>query len=70
MIAATFRKPTPSEDARWLSINEIKDILGNRYASFDPEISNTSMGKALNDSQFSFESHRFTPGYAYRIVEK
>ena len=70
MIAATFRKPTPSEDARWLSINEIKDILGNRYASFDPEISHTSMGNALNDSQFSFESHRFTPGYAYRIVEK
>ena len=70
MIAATFRKPNPSEDVPWMSINEIKDILGNRYASFDPDTSHTAMGNALNDSQFSFESHRFTPGYSYRIVEK
>ena len=70
MIAATFRKPSPSEDVPWMSINEIKDILGNRYASFDPDTSHTAMGNALNDSQFSFESHRFTPGYSYRIVEK
>ena len=70
MIAASFRKPTPSEDARWMSINEIKEILSSRFASFDPETSNVAMGNALNDSQFSFESHRFTPGYSYRIVEK
>ena len=70
MIAATFRKPSPSEDVPWMSINEIKDILSSRYASFDPDTSHTAMGNALNDSQFSFESHRFTPGYAYRIVEK
>ena len=70
MIAATFRKPSPSEDARWMSINEIKDVLSSRYASFDPETSNVAMGNALNDSQFSFESHRFTAGYSYRIVEK
>jgi hypothetical protein len=70
MIAASFRKPSPSEDARWMSINEIKDILGSRFASFDPETSNVAMGNALNDSQFSFESRRFTHGYSYRIVEK
>ena len=70
MIAATFRKPKPSEDARWLSIDEIKEILCNCYASFDPETSNTAMGNALNDSQFSFESKRVTRGMEYRIVEK
>ena len=70
MIAATFRKPKPSEDARWVTIDEIKEILGNCYASFDPQTNNTVMGNALNDSQFSFESKRFTHGYSYKIVEK
>ena len=70
MIAATFRKPKPSEDVRWLTIDEIKEILGNCYASFDPQTNNTAMGNALNDSQFSFESKRFAHGFSYRIVEK
>ena len=70
MIAETFRKPRPSEDARWLSIDEIKEVLGNCYASFDSETSNTAMGNALNDSQFSFESRRMGPGKEYRLVEK
>ena len=70
MIAETFRKPRPSEDVRWLSIDEIKEILSNRYASFDLGTSNTAMGNALNDSQFSFESHRVGAGKEYRLVEK
>ena len=70
MIAETFRKPRPSEDVRWLSIDEIKEILSNRYASFDMGTSNTAMGNALNDSQFSFESHRVGAGKEYRLVEK
>jgi hypothetical protein len=32
--------------------------------------SNTAMGNALNDSQFSFESHRVGAGKEYRLVEK
>ena len=35
MIAGTFRSPKPSEEARWLSIDEIKEILSCYYASFD-----------------------------------
>ena len=70
MIAATFRKPKPSEDARWLSIDEMKEILGNCYASFDPETSNTAMGNALNDSQFSFECRRVGTGKEYKLIEK
>ena len=50
MIAGTFRSPKPSEEARWLSIDEIKEILSCYYASFDPGISNTAMGNALNDT--------------------
>ena len=70
MIATTFRKPRPTEDARWLSIAEIKEVLGNCYASFDPETSNTAMGNALNDSQFSFECRRVGAGKEYKMVEK
>ena len=70
MIAETFRKPRPSEDVRWLSIDEIKEILSNRYASFDLGTSNTAMGNALNDCQFSFESHRVGAGKEYRLAEK
>ena len=70
MIAATFRKPKPSEDARWLSIDEMKEILVNCYASFDPETSNTAMGNALNDSQFSFECRRVGTGKEYKLIEK
>ena len=70
MIAATFRKPLPSEDTRWLSIGEIKEVLSNCYASFDPETSNSSMGNALNDSQFSFEYRRTNRGMEYKMVEK
>lgn len=40
------------------------------YASFDPEISNTAMGNALNNPKISFESCRMGPGMVYRLVEK
>ena len=70
MIAETFRKPRTSEDAHWLTIDEIKEVLCNCYASFDPETSNMAMGNALNDSQFSFESRRVGAGKEYKMVEK
>ena len=70
MIDQTFRKPLPSEDVRWVTIDEIKEILASRYASFDMETSNTAMGNALNAEPFSFESHRLGPGMVYRLVEK
>ena len=70
MIAGTFRNPKPSEEARWLSIDEIKEILSCYYASFDPGISNTAMGNALNDTQFNFEVRRTNQGKVYRMVEQ
>ncbi len=70
MIAGTFRNPKPSEEARWLSIDEIKEILSCYYASFDPGISNTAMGNALNDTQFHFEVRRTNQGKVYRMVEQ
>ena len=70
MIAGTFRSPKPSEEARWLSIDEIKEILSCYYASFDPGISNTAMGNALNDTQFNFEVRRTNQGKVYRMVEQ
>jgi hypothetical protein len=70
MIAGTFRSPKPSEEARWLSIDEIKEILSCYYASFDPGISNTAMGNALNDTQFNFEVRRTNQGKVYRMVER
>ena len=70
MIAGTFRSPKPSEEARWLSIDEIKEILSCYYASFDPGISNTAMGNALNDTQFNFDMRRTNQGKVYRMVEQ
>ena len=70
MIAGTFRSPKPSEEAHWLSIDEIKEILSCYYASFDPGISNTAMGNALNDTQFNFEVRRTNQGKVYRMVEQ
>ena len=70
MIAGTFRSPKPSEEARWLSIDEIKEILSCYYASFDPGISNTAMGNALNDTQFNFEVRRTNQRKVYRMVEQ
>ena len=70
MIEATLRKPRPTEDARWLSIDDIKGILSSCYASFDTETSNMALGNALNDSQFSFESRRVGAGKEYKVVEK
>ena len=70
MIDATFRKPRPTEDGRWLSIDEIKQILGSCYASFDPDTTNNAMGYALNDTQFNFESRRASHGIEYKMVEK
>jgi predicted P-loop ATPase len=70
MIEGTFRKPTASEDARWYTIDEIKEVLSSTYASFDMETSNDAMGHALNNARFNFECKRLAQGKAYRIVEK
>ena len=70
MIAATFRKPKPSEAARWFNIDEIKDVLANNFASFDPDTSNTAMGNALNNSRFSFDSRRVGAGKEYKLADQ
>ena len=53
-----------------VTLDEMKEILGNCYASFAPETSNTAMGNALNDSQFSFECRRVGTGKEYKLIEK
>jgi len=70
MIGLTFRRPKPTEDTSWKTIDEIKTILSATYASFDPQTSNDAVGSALNSSQFSFEKHRFSAGWSYKVVEK
>ena len=70
MISNVFRKPKSSEEGRWMSIDEIKELLGRCYASFDPETSNHVIGNTLSDSQFAFDSHRVGAGKEYKVVEK
>ena len=70
MIEGTFRKPAASEDGRWYSIDEIKEILSNSYASFDMETSNNAMGYALSDTRFNFECKRMSQGKAYKMMLK
>ena len=70
MIADTFRKPKSYEDAPWLGIDEIKEVLGSCFASFDPETSNHAVGNALNDTQFSFENRRVGTGKEYKLLKK
>ena len=70
MISNVFRKPKSSEEGRWMSIDEIKEVLGRCYASFDPETSNRVIGNTLSDSQFAFDCHRVGAGKEYKVVEK
>ncbi|MBR2203230.1 MAG: hypothetical protein IJ914_03375 [Prevotella sp.] len=70
MIRNVFRKPKSSEEGRWMSIDEIKEVLGRCYASFDPETSNRVIGNTLSDSQFAFDCHRVGAGKEYKVVEK
>jgi len=70
MIGETFRKPKPSEQARWWSLKEIAQLLGERYDNYDPKTSYQKLGRALSDQQFDFETDRKTSGHYYRIVER
>ena len=70
MITDTFRKPTASEDARWYSIDEIKEILASNYAAFDIATSNTAIGYVLSNPHVNFECKRVPQGKVYRVVVK
>ena len=70
MIGETFRKPKPSEQARWWSLKEIVQVLSDRYANYDPKTSYQKLGRALSDQQFDFETDRKTSGHYYKIVER
>ena len=70
MIGETFRKPKPSEQARWWSLKEIANVLSERYANYDPKTSYQKLGKALSDQQFGFDTDRKTSGHYYKIVER
>ena len=70
MIGETFRKPKPSEQARWWSLKEISQVLAERYANYDPKTSYQKLGRALSDQQFDFETDRKTSGHYYKIVER
>ena len=71
MIAETFRKPKADETAKkgW-SLEEIRSLLAQRYANFDPKTSFIKLGLALSNQQFGFESKRNAKMTVYNIVER
>ena len=66
MIGETFCKPKTGE-GRWWGLNEISELLKNRYANYDPKTSFHKLGRALSDQQFGFETDRKTAGHVYRL---
>ena len=71
MIAETFRKPKADEITKkgW-SLEEIRSLLAQRYANFDPKTSFIKLGLALSNQQFGFESKRNAKMTVYNIVER
>ena len=69
MIGETFRKPKAGE-GRWWGLNEIGELLKNRYANYDPKTSYEKLGRALSNQQFDFESDRKTSGHIYKLIER
>ena len=71
MIAETFRKPKPEETiAKGWTLEEIRSLLAQRYANFDPKTSFIKLGLALSNQQFGFESKRNSKMTVYNIVER
>ena len=71
MIAETFRKPKPEEQiAKGWTLEEIRSLLAQRYANFDPKTSFIKLGLALSNQQFGFESKRNAKMTVYNIVER
>jgi len=69
MIGETFRKPKAGE-GRWWGLNEIGELLKNRYANYDPKTSFHKLGRALSDQQFGFETDRKSSGHIYKLEVK
>ena len=71
MIAETFRKPKPEEPiVKGWTLEEIRSLLAQRYANFDPKTSFIKLGLALSNQQFGFESKRNAKMTVYNIVER
>ena len=70
MIAETFRKPKADEPVKGWSLEEIRSLLAQRYANFDPKTSFIKLGLALSNQQFGFESKRNAKMTVYNIVER
>lgn len=70
MIAETFRKPHDNENVKGLSLEDIRSILAQRFANFDPKTSFIKLGLALSNQQFGFESKRNSKMTLYHIVER
>ena len=70
MIAETFRKPQDNENVKGLSLEDIRSILAQRFANFDPKTSFIKLGLALSNQQFGFESKRNSKMTLYHIVER
>ncbi len=66
MIGETFCKPKAGE-GRWWGLNEISDLLKDRYANYDPKTSYEKIGRALSNQQFGFETDRKSSGHVYRL---
>ena len=70
MIGKTFRKPKPSEPAKWWGLNEISKLLDSRYDNYDPKTTYVKLGKALSHQQFDFEDKHTSTGQVYRLIER
>ena len=70
MISQSFRKPKPSEQQRWWSLNDISTLLAARYANYDSKTSYAKLGRALSDQQFSFDTKHTKTGQLYLLARR
>ena len=67
-IGESFRKPKAGE-GRWWTLNEIHELLKNRYANYDPKTTYQKLGRALSDQSFNFDTDRRASGHIYLLTE-
>ena len=70
MIGETFRKPKPSDKARWYGLNDIGKLLSDRYDNYDSKTTYVKLGRALSHQQFDFEYKHTSTGQQYWLAER
>ena len=69
MISETFFKPKEGE-GKWLSTNEILDILSQKYSYFDKKTSPTLLGRAMSNYRFGFKRRTVNGISQYHLTSK